>query len=296
MFDKYRTTQHEVYNKARKHFIASPNQLIELERYVSDVLFVSLQKHLTDIEKDYDEASNLFPFWQNYPPIERGRKPKGDQYPWIEVGEHAVGDKLLLALEDEFEIRSVGMPTGPDERYVIKSKRIAKITEGLTDSVWIITDIKSVGPRDDHAHAVMSPYQVSGTGDWDNVQEGLKNKVMTAQGLRSKHPFHSALAPIYVLADQTILPVTNFVLKPVYKMLSLENPETKGQPLSRIDLISIPNGLLLEENPAYLKKHPGLLFPGKDDKKKNPLKVRARIDFRILQLIDDWRVRELSVK
>lgn len=296
MFDEFRDKQFTSFNAARKHFISNPQQLIDLEHYISDVVFVSLKKHLPEIEKDYDEASYLFPFWQNYPPDERGRQPKGDQYPWIEVGEHAVGDKLLRVLEEDFEIRSVGIPTGPDERYIIKSQKIQEITKGFTDSVWIFIDIKSAGPRDDHAHAVMSHNQISGTGEWTSVNTGLKNKVMTAKGKISQHPFYSSVPPIYILSDGTILPVVNFVLKPVYKMLSIEDPTSTGQPLSRIELVSIPNGLLLEENPAYLKKYPNLLFPGKDDKLKNPLKIRARVDFRILQTINDWRVREILVK
>jgi hypothetical protein len=69
---------------------------------------------------------------------------------------------------------------------------------------------------------------------------------------------------------------------------------TLGQPLSRLAIVSIPNGLLLEVNPAYLKQHPGLFYPGKDDKTKNPLKLRARVSFPLLRKIASWRVRELD--
>ena len=59
-------------------------------------------------------------------------------------------------------------------------------------------------------------------------------------------------------------------------MLELnETKQTTGQPLSRITLACIPNGLLLTEKPNYLREYPGLLFPGKDDKDKNPQKMRA---------------------
>jgi hypothetical protein len=47
-------------------------------------------------------------------------------------------------------------------------------------------------------------------------------------------------------------------------------------------------------NPNYLKKYPGLLYPGKDDKGKDPRKLRARIDFDILRKINSWRVSDLE--
>jgi len=138
----------------------------------------------------------------------------------------------------------------------------------------------------------MSHNQISGSGDWKKQSTGIKNAVMRATGKRVKHPFHSSIPPIYILSDGTIAPVVNIALKPVYKMLSLdERGADGGQPLERIEVIAIPNGILLDVNPGYLKKFPGLFFPGKDDKTKNPLKVRSRVDFAILREIDEWRVR-----
>jgi hypothetical protein len=282
--------------KVRDLLVSNPNILINLERYVFDTLFSGVEELLSSIKADYNEASNLFPFWQNYPPDERGRKPRGDQFPWIEVGEHAVGDRIKDILEKQFLVRSIGLPSGPDERFVSTSDTIKEITNGITNSCWVFVDIKSAGPRDDHAHTVMSHNQMTGSGEWTDIESGVKNRVMQARGQYSRHDFHSSLPPVYVLSDGTILPVVNYALKPVYKMLSLEKKGYEGQPLSKIQLVSIPNGLLLECNPNYLKKYPGLIFPGKDDKDKNPLKVRARIDFNILREIDDWRVGEILIK
>ncbi len=118
---------------------------------------------------------------------------------------------------------------------------------------------------------------------------------MKATGPLASHLFYSALPPLYVLSDGTIAPVVLVVLKPIYKMLALEPGNRIGQPLKEIKIVSIPNGLLLEVQPGYLLQHPGLLFPGKDDKGKKAEKVRARISFPILQKIDDWRVRTISV-
>jgi len=75
-------------------------------------------------------------------------------------------------------------------------------------------------------------------------------------------------------------------------MLGIEG-EKRGQPLKRISLISVPNGILLTENPNYLRVHKGLLFPGKDDKEKDPRKVRARVSFAILRQLAEWRYADI---
>ncbi len=215
------------------------------------------------------------------------------------MGEHAVGSKLPRLLEKEFYVRDVGFPSGTDQRFVLKSQKIYEITKELTDSVWLFVDIKSVGPRDDAPHAVMSHNQVSGDGLWEKPETGVRNTVLIAKGQRSNHLFHCSLPPLFVLSDGTITPTIIFVIKPVYRMLSLNKKVqagVEGQPLSRIGLASIPNGLLLTENPGYVKTYPGLFFPGKDDKGKNPLKVRARIDFDILEKIASWRYREIFIR
>ncbi|MBQ6683740.1 MAG: BglI family type II restriction endonuclease, partial [Bacteroidales bacterium] len=69
---------------------------------------------------------------------------------------------------------------------------------------------------------------------------------------------------------------------------------TIGQPLAKIKLASIPNGILLTKNPNYNEKYPGLFYPGKDDKKKDKRKSRARISFVLLKEISDWRIKEIE--
>lgn len=297
MFNVFRTLQFSKYRSIRKALINNPEILEELESYFTNYLVKKIEDNLSDIKADYDEASYLYPFWQQYPPDKRGRKPRGDQYPWIEVGEHVIGDKLPRLIQQDFAIRDVGLPTGPDKRFLLKSSHISQITGNLTSSVWLFIDIKSVGPRDDFDHTVMSHNQVSGDGLWDNVSGGIKNSVMFSVGKHKRHKFYSTIPPIYVLSDGTVAPVILIALKPVYKMLNLEKKSKDGgQPLKKITVISIPNGLLLEKNPGYLKKYPKLLFPGKDDKTKNPLKVRSRISFSILRKLDKWRVQDILVK
>ena len=186
------------------------------------------------------------------------------------------------------------MPSGSDDRCIISSERIEQIL-GITDSVWVFIDIKSAGPRDDTNHAVMSPYQISGSGIWNSLDDGVKNDPIRAIGQRATHDFLCSLSPIYVLSDGTIAPLVTFAIKPVYSMILLNNEINVGQPLEKIKIASIPNGLLLTRNPNYIQQNTHLFFPGKDDKSKDARKLRARVSFDILKQIDSWRVNEIHL-
>lgn len=297
MINLYRQQQFQLYNSARNYFIARPNALIELERFLTNHIVSLVQSNLAEIKNDYNEASYLYPFWENYPPEDRGRQPIMDQYPWLEVGEHAIGAKLPRLLVNSFDVRDTGIPTGADQRFVISSKNILEATQGFTNSAWLFIDIKSVGLRDDQDHTVMSHNQVSGDGTWENSQAGVRNSILQAIGARASHDFHASIPPIYVLSDGTIAPVVIIALKPVYQMLQANhsNIRNNGQPLERIDVASIPNGLLLTQNPNYLNTYRGILFPGKDDKSKDPRKLRVRVSFSLLKKIHPWRVESILV-
>ena len=272
--------------------IRTPNLLIDLEEFVASAIKKVIVANSDEFKNDYDAASTLFPFWQNYPPDERGRDPIGDQYPWIEVGEHAIGTKIARSMYEDFIVSDLGFPTGADQRFVLTSPHIATLTGGLTDTAWLFLDIKSVGPRDDQDHTVMSHNQISGSGEWNKPDEGTTNATMLAQGKTASHLFHPALPPLVILPDGKPVPLITMAIKPVYSMVpvpSTSGHKWLGQPLARIDSVTIPNGLLLTQNPDYLKTYPGLLFPGKDDKSKDPRKLRARVDFSILRQIAAWR-------
>ena len=292
MHEQHRNDSFPKYNTARKSFIDNPEILISVEKRVSSAIKKLVEEKQDDYKFDYDAASTLFPFWENYPPDERGRDPIGDQYPWIEVGEHAIGTKIARSVYEHFLVSDIGFPTGADQRFVLTSPDFLEMTHGLTDTVWLFLDIKSVGPRDDQDHTVMSHNQISGSGDWNSDTSGIENSIMVAQGKTAKHDFYPALPPLVILPNGTVAPLITMAIKPVYSMVPTNQnlgPRWLGQPLSRIDSITIPNGLLLTQNPNYLKTYPGLLFPGKDDKSKDPRKLRARVSFPILREIAPWR-------
>lgn len=294
MFNQYRARQFEMFNSTRNKWIKNPAPLIALEKFITGHIVNLLQKTSEEIIRDYNEASYLNPFWQNYPPDLRGRQPVGDQFPWIEVGEHAIGRKLARLLARDFEIRDTGIPTGPDERFLLSSPEIGKCLENESQSAWVFIDIKSAGPRDEAPHAVMSHNQISGDGLWTEPAMGMRNTILSATGSRTQHDFHCSIPPLYVLSDRIVAPVVHLVVKPIYRMLSMADPTATGQPLQDIAVVCIPNGLLLACNPGYLNQYPKLFFPGKDDKTKNPRKIRARVSFDILRTIADWRVQLLN--
>lgn len=294
MFTEYQKQQFDSYQNAVKYYQKNPQCLINVERFVMNEILHFIDLHLPEIVRDYNEASYLYPFWKNYPPLDRGRSPVGNQYPWIEVGEQVFGNKLSRYFANNFSIKDSGLPSGSDDRCIISSERIKSIL-GITDSVWVFIDIKSAGPRDNFSHAVMSPYQISGSGNWNDINDGMTNDPMEAKGDRVSHNFMCSLSPIYVLSDNTVAPLVSFVIKPVYKMLTEKDGISKGQPLNSIKVASIPNGLLLTKSPNYLKNYPQLFFPGKDDKKKDFRKLRARVSFDILEKIDNWRLNEIEV-
>ena len=182
MINQHRALQFQLYNSVRSQLISNPSLLIELEEYLTHSMFQLLQSNIVEIKRDYNEASYLFPFWENYPPEDRGRKPIEDQYPWIEVGEHAIGSKLGRFLAQNFSLWDTGLPTGSDQRFVLFSDEIERITKGLTRAVWLFVDIKSVGPRDDQDHTVMSHNQISGDGEWVSQVDGVRNSVLVARG------------------------------------------------------------------------------------------------------------------
>ena len=72
MFNQFREKQFKIYTEAYNYYEANPAKLIDVEKFVLNEICHFIDLHLPEIKRDYDEASYLYPFWQNYPPEDRG--------------------------------------------------------------------------------------------------------------------------------------------------------------------------------------------------------------------------------
>jgi hypothetical protein len=84
------------YTETRAKLVASPNELISLEKHYFEVLFQGLQNNAKDIKRDFDASIKLKNFWFRYAPKQRGHKPSGNALPWGEVGEKVLDAYIKL--------------------------------------------------------------------------------------------------------------------------------------------------------------------------------------------------------
>jgi hypothetical protein len=229
----------------------------------------------TNIYDDFCRAMELKPFWVNYPPQQRGRTPSGTSIPWGEVGEKAIGANLERAIwQKDPLIAYPGLPLGGDIRFA-------------TTDALIHFDMKLTGPNDNPDEVVVPPHQISGDGrHW---HDGVINSSFEVTGQKAKMVFQPKLPPFYVLGENTLLCLTYF-LKAVYTVRDLGD-----QPLSYLELVCVPNGLLLFDGPEYAANTTGLFIPGKDDKKKPIEQRRTRVRLDPLAALDTWRCIKIAL-
>lgn len=292
MFDYKRQFLWENYNRVRGYLISDPDALILLECYITCLVNDIIGANYLEIEHDYNEASYLHPFWASYPPDGQGKSAAGDQIPWLEVGEHAVGHKLSRLIASDYQIAEIGLPTGADNRFVLYSDEISDITHETTDCAFVHLTIKSVGPGSDQGSTIVSPNQISGNGIWEQSADNVENALITASGPDCYHAFHPAIPPIYTMTDGKTAPTIHLFIQPSYRTLSLEPEAGRGQPLKSIQSVCVPNGLLLTCQPNYLSAYPDLLRL--EEAESDPGNVCARISLDILSQIDRWRVSSFS--
>lgn len=269
------------YFQIRTSILNHPQKILEIEEHYTQFFLNILSKIIEDIHLDFTENTHeLLPFWQNYPPEQRGRKPTGTAIPLLELGEKTISFHLLKSLTHHLpDINFPGLPSGGDIRF-------------STKDALIHLDIKLTGPNDNSDELVVPPNQVSGDGqNWKN--EGVFNSVWpvlyqtgTRKG-RINYHFHPKLPPFYVLHSQTLLCLT-FFIKAVYRV------EDFGiQPLVYMELVCVPNGLLLFENDRFAETE-GLIIAGKDEKSKAENTLRIRIRLNTLATLHRWRAIKLK--
>jgi hypothetical protein len=255
------------YEKVRAKLTCDNGKFLDdLERSVTLRVLKGLCRRALAIKRDFDTAIVLRPFWEKYAPLQRGHKPRGEAFPWGEVGEKVVEGHLYSVLPAVFgEIRFPGLPYGHDVRF-------------LTSEALIQIDAKSTGPTDNPNEVVSSPNQVTGEGKLEDLL--VTNATVRVTGERSSIDFRPELPPFYIL-DGRVYPCLTYYVKVVYAVLA------KGdQPLSYLELICVPNGLLMFDGPKF-GTHRGLLIPGKDE--VHYLRKRTRIRLDPLAAIASWR-------
>lgn len=253
------------YFSIRSKLLQEQAKIVVLEEKYANFLLEVTMSAVSSIYEDFSQAMELKPFWVNYPPVQRGRSPRGTSVPWGEVGEKTISACLVRAISLKNEsITYPGLPLGGDIRFA-------------TSDALIHFDIKLTGPNDNPNEVVASPHQISGDGlFWRN---GVVNSSAKVVGTKAIMNFQPELPPFYSLGGQTLICLTYF-LKVVYEVHDLGI-----QPLRHLELICAPNGLLLFDGPRYAQTG-GLLIPGKD--MKHP-KKRTRIRLDPLSSIADWR-------
>lgn len=264
----------EQYNDARNYLLRDEcRELIQLEKDTTELLMKSLTAVAARIKADFDKATELKPFWEKYAPIQRGHMPRGEAFPWGEVGEKVVEGHLYSIVPNIFEnVRFLGVPYGHDIRF-------------KTDRAFIHIDAKSTGPTDDTEEIVSSPNQVSGNGKLDDECK-VYNEVTEMKGPRVTREFLPELAPFYIIDDE-IIPTLTYYLKIVYSVESLGK-----QPLEYLELVCVPNGLALFDGPNLNQRIEGLLTPGKDEVKV--VRKRTRIKLNPLAKLDGWRCQKIK--
>lgn len=247
------------YFAVRSRLLAQEqSQILSTEnRYMNFLLDVVLSA-ANDIYRDFGQALNLMPFWINYPPVQRGRSPRGTSIPWGEVGEKTISSHVIHALSLKYpSVTFPGLPLGGDIRFA-------------TSDILAHFDIKLTGPNDRPDEIVASPHQISGDGyAWQN--NGVVNSSVSVVGERASMSFQPELSPFYILENHILLFLTYF-LKVVYTVHAIGH-----QPLDYLELACVPNGLLLFDGPQYVRTK-GLLIPGKDEKDHPKKRLRVRLN------------------
>lgn len=250
----------------------SGRSLIELERQTTDTLMDLLFNCATQIKNDFDQTSELNQFWEKYAPVQRGHMPRGEAFPWGEVGEKVIEGYLYSRIASYFsDVRFVGAPYGHDIRFT-------------TNNSFIHIDAKSTGPTDNTNEVVSSPNQVTGNGLIDG--SGLVyNDFVDMTGPRVTQQFRPELSPFYIINGR-VLPTLTYYIKIVYNVVSLGK-----QPLHYLELICVPNGLVLFDGPNLNAQIQGLLTPGKDE--GHVVRKRTRIKLDPLARYQNWRCQKI---
>ena len=247
------------YDHARQMYVSAPETIVSFEKHIDKILLSGIVNFYKDFENDFNAASLLSDYWIRYAPRQRGRDASNEATPWGEVGEKVLDAYLYRFVSDQFpDARFVGLPYGHDIRF-------------MTERAFIHIDIKSTGPNDSPHDIVLSLNQISGNGKYLD-KDGVFNSIETAPGPRRDIVFQPELPPFYLFDGKPRLTLT-FYIKCSYEVQSI-----KYQPLKYLELVCVPNGLIMFDT-LLLKNKKGLFAAGKDIQNfSNDKRVRVKLN------------------
>lgn len=259
------------YFAIRNKLLQDQDGIVAIEQKYMQFLLKVILTAANNISQDFSQAMDLKPFWVNYPPAQRGRTPRGTSIPWGEVGEKTVSANIIRAISlMDTSITYPGLPLGGDIRFA-------------TADALVHFDMKLTGPNDNPHEIVASPHQVSGDGlFW---RSGTVNSPVQVVGHKVTMNFQPELPPFYGNDNRILLCLTYF-LKVVYVVKDLGI-----QPLHYLELVCVPNGLLLFDEPRYGQTQ-GLFIPGKDVRDHAKKRTRIRLD--PLAELANWRCMKIE--
>ena len=291
------------YGQRRDFYLHNQDLLLDIEHEATSLLASVIKSKIGLISRHIDFGfKELFPFWNRYIPRSRGRAPIGDNIPAGDLGEKVVGLSIFGGLIEAVGADNIyGVPSTPfggDYRVILR-KYILHI------------DIKSTGPRDDPLELVVPPNQVTGDGAVVAADSNSVSNNPIAVGAKRENCGHTnptltPLAPALIDGNIQFLPQLTLFAKFVYRQ------EGVGQPLDKITLATVPNGILLFDKDGIryylsdkyrvsiassgIRARPCSPFNfGKDDRGRHtaaPNSFRFRIKLPWLKHLDRWRVQD----
>jgi hypothetical protein len=117
----------------------NPNLIVTEERKTAGFLVDALLHVAPAIERDWKHSQETLPYWIEAAPKQRGRQPRGEGVPWIEVAEYVPISHMAGELGRRYGSNAVfpGLPTGGDLRFSL-------------ERVLVHLDGKAAGPNDKH--------------------------------------------------------------------------------------------------------------------------------------------------
>jgi len=231
--------------------LADDGELVEhikrLEKTYTDRIFHQLYANAGNLLAWYNEPNQVRDAWLG----KLATSPKAQSMTWNQVGEIVIVGLLHRCFPDWYPI---GLPIGSETRL-------------SSDDAIIHVDVKTHKEKDtdlDRAQGVR-PEQISGDGTDSKIQD-LKGE------LGDSAP---KLPPFYVFGNILKVCLSLFVIC-VYKF----DPEEYYQYLNRVQLFTVPNGLI-----RATKDYRDIWRAGKD-------RHRIRVNLPALAAHESWRWRE----